>query len=579
MKSTAIGKINSLLIQFGKYGNVYQSNIGKGLSNLDPYYKGILKNDIPTLLKDFFPEDTYKIKGSVGQGRVTKTPWITIIDKKISKSAKQGVYLVILFSKNLDKIYFSLAQGVTGLKNNVISARRDAIRNELSLESEYLTLSNNLDIENEEYKNSAIYSNEWNLKDISFNEKLVLELKNAYQKFVSLEDNSPDGKKETMNKTNHPTSSTTDHFSISNMIDIINRTGLIYTPSLIKRFAFSLLSKPFVILSGLAGSGKTQLALAFASALVEDKEKQMRVVSVGADWTNREPLLGYPNALDKTEYVRPENGVLDLLIEANKPENSSKPFFLILDEMNMSYVERYFADFLSVMESHEEMPLWNGYDEAKDKTPKSVALPENLFIIGTINVDETTYMFSPKVLDRANVIEFKISEDEMTSFLSKIQIIDRNAANSKAANMGEDFVKIAKVKDFVLDNDAANTLNKFFKELKNVNAEFGYRSATEIFRFICQAQKNDDTDEKLSNEEILDSAIVQKLLPKLHGSRKKLDPVLKKLWSLCFTDKDNATNTITSDCVSKAIYKESADKIQRMYEAANANGFTSFAEA
>ena len=197
MKSTAIGKINSLLIQFGKYGNVYQSNIGKGLSNLDPYYKGILKNDIPTLLKDFFPEDTYKIKGSVGQGRVTKTPWITIIDKKISKSAKQGVYLVILFSKNLDKIYFSLAQGVTGLKNNVISARRDAIRNELSLESEYLTLSNNLDIENEEYKNSAIYSNEWNLKDISFNEKLVLELKNAYQKFVSLEDNSPDGKKET----------------------------------------------------------------------------------------------------------------------------------------------------------------------------------------------------------------------------------------------------------------------------------------------------------------------------------------------------------------------------------------------
>ena len=62
-------------------------------------------------------------------------------------------------------------------------------------------------------------------------------------------------------------------------------------------------------------------------------------------------------------------------------------------------------------------------------------------------------MFSPKVLDRANVIEFKISEDEMTSFLSKIQIIDRNAANSKAANMGEDFVKIAKVKDFVLDNE------------------------------------------------------------------------------------------------------------------------------
>ncbi len=585
MNTNAIIEINDLLKELKGYGDNYQSNIGKGESNLSPRCKEIIKTELPSKLVGPFPDDTYKIKGSIGMGRVTKTPWITIIDKKVTKSAKQGVYLVLLFSKDLKKLYFSLAQGVTKLKNDIIVTRRDTLRKELNLESTILKHFNDQDIENQDYKNSAIYSNEWNCDDPDYCEKLIVELKNAYKKYVSQEINNSENKN---NSQKTPimnmipsTSSTTKSiaFSICKIIDIINTTGLIYSPSLIKRFAFSLLSKPFVILSGLAGSGKTQLALAFASALVEDKGKQMRVVSVGADWTNREPLLGYPNALDKTEYVRPENGVLDLLIEANKPENSSKPFFLILDEMNMSYVERYFADFLSVMESHEEIPLWNGTDPQKDDTPNSVSLPENLFIIGTINVDETTYMFSPKVLDRANVIEFKISEEEMTSFLSKIQNINRNAANSKAADMGEDFVKLAKVKDFILDKDAANTLNKFFKELKNVNAEFGYRSATEIFRFICQAQKNDDTDEKLSNDDILDSAIVQKLLPKLHGSRKKLDPVLKKLWSLCFTDKDNATNTITSDCVYKAIYKESADKIQRMYEAANANGFTSFAEA
>lgn len=585
MSNNTIVEINALLIELRKHGDNFQSNIGNGLSSLNSDCKRILKTDIPLKLVEFFPEDTYKIKGSVGQGRVTKTPWITIIDKNVAKSAKHGVYLVMLFSKDLKKVYFSLAQGVTDLKNDIIAARREALREELNLESAILKHYNDQDIENQNYKESAIYSNEWNCNDPDYCERLITELKNAYKKYVSQEINDPeDGNKTVVipKIINTPNSSSilqNKPFSISEIIDLINSTGLIYSPSLIKRFAFSLLSKPFVILSGLAGSGKTQLALAFAGALVEDREKQMKVVSVGADWTNREPLLGYPNALDKTEYVRPENGVLDLLIEANKPDNSSKPFFLILDEMNMSYVERYFADFLSVMESHEAIPLWNGYDPQKDDTPRSVSLPENLFIIGTINVDETTYMFSPKVLDRANVIEFKISEEEMASFLSKIQNIDRNAANSKAADMGEDFVKLAKVKDFILDKDAANTLNMFFKELKNVNAEFGYRSATEIFRYICQAQKNDDTDEKLSNDDILDSAIVQKLLPKLHGSRKKLDPVLKKLWSLCFTDKDNATNTITSDCVDKAIYKESADKIQRMYEAANANGFTSFAEA
>jgi len=372
-------------------------------------------------------------------------------------------------------------------------------------------------------------------------------------------------------------------FSIKDIIDNINETGLLYSPSLIKRFAFSLMAKRFLILSGLAGSGKTQLALAFAKALVEDKEKQMCVVSVGADWTNREPLLGYPNALKSGEYVKPENGVLDFLIEANKPQNASKPFFLILDEMNMSYVERYFADFLSAMESHEAIALWkecnNGSESCGCNIPERIELPDNLFIIGTINVDETTYMFSPKVLDRANVIEFKISIDEMAEFLDGIRQVDCSSICSKAAAMGADFVKIANSKEFDNEKATADALKAFFTELKNVNAEFGYRSATEIFRFINQAHKNDDTPVKMTEEEILDIAILQKLLPKLHGSRKKLEPTLKGLWKLCFDPSTKDTMQIIRENIDKAIYRESADKIYRMYESVYTNGFTSFAEA
>lgn len=372
-------------------------------------------------------------------------------------------------------------------------------------------------------------------------------------------------------------------FSINSIIEYINETGLLYSPSLIKRFAFSLMAKRFLILSGLAGSGKTQLALAFAKALVEDKEKQMCVVSVGADWTNREPLLGYPNALKAGEYIKPENGVLDLLIEANKPQNANKPFFLILDEMNMSYVERYFADFLSAMESHEPIALWkecgNESESCGNDVPERISLPNNLFIIGTINVDETTYMFSPKVLDRANVIEFKISTEEMAEFLGGIGHIDCSSICSKATGMGADFIRLTNCKEFENGEAAAETLKAFFTELKSVNAEFGYRSATEIFRFISQAQKNDDTAEKMSDKEILDAAILQKLLPKLHGSRKKLEPALKGLWKLCFEPSVKDTMQITRENIDKAVYKESADKIYRMYESANANGFTSFAEA
>lgn len=133
-------------------------------------------------------------------------------------------------------------------------------------------------------------------------------------------------------------------------------------------------------------------------------------------------------------------------------------------------------------------------------------------------------------------------------------------------------------KDLAQDDETVKMLQKFFDELKNVNAEFGYRSATEIFRFICQAKTNDDTDKKMTDEEILDASIVQKLLPKLHGSRKKLEPVLAQLWKLCFTGAGKDLN-IAKENVEKAQYKESADKIRRMYESATANGFTSFAEA
>ena len=363
--------------------------------------------------------------------------------------------------------------------------------------------------------------------------------------------------------------------SIKNLIDSIISTGLIYSPSLIKRLAFSLMAKPFVILSGLAGSGKTQLALAFAKCLSENIEEQVCTVSIGADWTNREPLLGYPNALNKDEYVFPESGVLQLLMRAN--EDSSKPYFLILDEMNISVVERYFADFLSAMESGESIKLWDGNDDV----PAEIKLPKNVFIIGTINVDETTYMFSPKVLDRANVIEFKIAADEMEGYLGKKVNINLEQSYSACADMAVDFVNKAK-SQVEKDEKNKDVLLSFFKELKKVNAEFGYRTVNEISRYIhfLNENDNDKDDEKnrLKGDKAIDTAILQKLLPKLHGSRKKLVPVLTSLWKLCLND--GVTKEIDAEFVATDFkYPESAEKIQRMYNAVVDNGFTSFAEA
>jgi DNA polymerase III delta prime subunit len=377
-------------------------------------------------------------------------------------------------------------------------------------------------------------------------------------------------------------------FSIQLFQQKTTKAGLIFSPQLIQRFIASLCTKPFVICSGLSGSGKTKLAQAFAQWICYkeaegEKNEQYCIVPVGADWTNREPLLGYPNALQEAKYVKPENGVLDLINRARL--NETKPYFLILDEMNLSHVERYFADFLSTMESGDAIPLHTIEDE-ENGIPKQIKLPKNLFIIGTVNIDETTYMFSPKVLDRANTIEFRLTENDLKEFIASDVKLDMDLLKGEGAGMGESFVAMATQKTDKNLKEVEEDLLKFFKELKKSGTEFGYRSASEMGRLMFMLK---ELDEKGDN--LLDIAIMQKLLPKLHGSRNKLTKVLPVLGSFCLVDNSKIKEDYLDKFVSNSLtevefkadtnikYKISFEKICRMYKNAVENGFASFAEA
>jgi 5-methylcytosine-specific restriction protein B len=138
------------------------------------------------------------------------------------------------------------------------------------------------------------------------------------------------------------------------------------------------------------------------AAWIAESDTQYRVVAVGADWTTNENLLGYQDALRPEIYRKPNNGALDLILRAR--DDAARPYFLILDEMNLSHVERYFADTLSAIESGEPIALHSATEDLSGgdgdtlPVPPRLTLPKNLFIVGTVNVDETTYMFSPKVL-------------------------------------------------------------------------------------------------------------------------------------------------------------------------------------
>lgn len=354
---------------------------------------------------------------------------------------------------------------------------------------------------------------------------------------------------------------------------------------LILRFIASLTSKPFVILSGLSGSGKTKIAQSFVQWICESSQ-QYKIVPVGADWTNREPLVGYPSGLSSEEYITPDSGVINLLMEAVKEENENKPFFLILDEMNLSHVERYFADFLSIMESKDTIKLYTGNlrESLNGLTvPLEIGWPKNVFMIGTVNIDETTYMFSPKVLDRANVIEFRITEDEINSFLANPGIPDLSKLTKEGVTMSESFLSIANKDEIIKNNNLTKELVSFFNHLQPVGAEFGYRSASEIMQLVSKLKMLDKT---ITDNSCLDIAIMQKLLPKLHGSRSKLVKILIALSGLCvegitleeFEKKfDDFYKNDFEGIVKK--YPISFEKIIRMYKNVLSNGFTSYAEA
>lgn len=408
-----------------------------------------------------------------------------------------------------------------------------------------------------------------------------------------------------------------------------SESNLIFSSELLTRLIASSLSKRFVVLTGLAGSGKTKIAQAFSRWItpdpgwIDDADRSKgknpnsyyALVPVGADWTGNENIIGYPNGLDTNTYVT--KPALELVRHALKPAHAATPHFLILDEMNLSHVERYFADILSAIESGEEIPLYEGDVRKVDEVdvPRRLRLPENLFIIGTVNVDETTYMFSPKVLDRANVIEFRLEPDSLQSFLSSPKAPRLEELDGKGAAFGGGFVEAAADKGREVPAAVKESYERemllFFNLLREHNAEFGYRTSYEAARFIHFYNHLGGYPDGSVDwfDSAMDAVVVQKFLPKLHGSRSKLEGLLWALAWACGAERierggksftvqireasqaqddalygpetlwETLAKSNPDDPAAAARYPLSFDKVMRMWRKLVRDQFVTFAEA
>jgi 5-methylcytosine-specific restriction protein B len=284
----------------------------------------------------------------------------------------------------------------------------------------------------------------------------------------------------------------------------------------------------------------TRVTPAVAPIVAQPAAPTYRIVAVRPDWTDNRGLLGYYNPITREYHVTP---FLQLLLDAaDEDERATRdgrprlPYFVVLDEMNLARVEHYFSDFLSCLESGDKLHLHDDprveMGESGHPVPRQLAIPRNLFFTGTVNVDETTYMFSPKVLDRAFVLEF--NDVYLEHFGSAEDDDDDDSPlRLKAFKGALDIRERPAVADYqelrgLLAGALHAALVSLNARLQPDNRHFGYRVANEIARFVRLAAEQAGTDPTILWE-ALDVAVLAKVLPKMHGTQQEVEHALARM--------------------------------------------------
>lgn len=289
---------------------------------------------------------------------------------------------------------------------------------------------------------------------------------------------------------------------VGNIEAAVKALGGHYPNGEVRRFHAALNFLPhkhFVILSGLSGTGKTQLALKYARAVHgltsnTDDDPLIFECPVRPEWTDPTGLTGYFDVLTN-RYVVPT--FLEAVLVATAHRES--PVFVILDEMNLARVEYYLSDVLSCMETKGRLQLHSNSVPLEGTTGASIRaelpLPTNLFIIGTINVDETTNPVSDKVLDRASVID--MSAVDVPGFLASLEARYPDLKDARAASEAK--------------------LTEIHGLMQQYGLGFGYRLIEEFVRYHAF----DAAHLKSTAADVTDQLLVQKVLVKLRGAERQ----------------------------------------------------------
>jgi hypothetical protein len=505
-----------------------------------------LLQEVKKHVTSFYP--SYEVKASAGAGNWASVPWVSILNPLITTSTQSGVYPVYLFCADGSGVYLSLGFGTTALKDNygAKGSREKAIEQRNAIRKK----ENNL--------------HDWNATinlHSSTNLGKSYEWASAGAKFYSADAIPEDS---------------VLFSDLEELLKIYSSLEVHKKVVPIQKVKYELLPKPFLLLAGISGTGKTRFVKEQAKASGNLNETY-NLVSVRPDWHEPSDLLGYSSRLTgEAEYITTDvlqfmvkawraivrsgieintislEGKGDTLVAGGEKTQLSLvlPYWLCLDEMNLAPVEQYFADYLSVLETREW--LWQGDQftyhcdpilkahtinqlspSGKNKLRNElelegeqnqvlwdvfcehgIGIPFNMIVAGTVNMDETTHGFSRKVIDRA--LSFDFGEFFPNDFDDFFEPSKKNKLLSYPLHSNAQKELLP-----TIDADGQRSI-KFLQAvntvLDNTPFKLAYRALNELLLAVISHQPQSEKE----LQAVWDDYLMCKILPRIEGDTDKL---------------------------------------------------------
>ncbi|MGD7054130.1 McrB family protein [Sutcliffiella horikoshii] len=349
--------------------------------------------------------------------------------------------------------------------------------------------------------------------------------------------------------------------------------GLIYRKENLINFHTSMKSSSLVILSGMSGTGKTKLVELYSQSLGL-KGEQLTVIPVSPSWTSDSDLIGYADTLNMV-YRPGDSGLINALRKAE--DDKDKLYIICFDEMNLARVEHYFSQFLSILEmDHGKRVLRLYNDDLESRLynsaqyPPTIVIRENVLFVGTVNMDESTYHFSDKVLDRANVLSLDVMPfTEMKQLPEK-----KKGMVARADEVDYDTFESFQYKNrsISLHDDELALLWEVHQMMQNVNKQVGV--GPRIVKQIDQYLGNLPVQEYILREDAFDLQVVQRVLTKVRGSEDQLRELLGRYNREKDTVEGSLLIRLFDRYTNVSIFKESRNVIKQKAKELKYNGYT-----